>query len=167
MLSRHCRLCCQTVVSSCSYVVFRGLSPKPCLDWLRDLYAVRYCTVHICRMRINDEGNCVEREETLALNNLITLRLFKPSRTAYSKTGSVFEARLRVMGLFSLGKREIMRWDKGGFLAPERINSQGELSNLSIPCCGWEEIMYSRKGEFLSDRILGWKNAILTVFEWS
>jgi len=51
----------------------------------------------------------VEREENLALNNLVTLRLFKPWRTAHSKIGNVFEARLWVMGLFSLEKREIMR----------------------------------------------------------
>lgn len=49
------------------------------------------------------------------------------------------------MGLFSRGKKEIMGWDKGGFLTPGRINSQWELFSLSIPCCGWKGIMCNKK----------------------
>lgn len=116
--------------------------PSSSLSWLRELHAVPPCTVHICQVWINDEGNCVEK---LTLNHFITLRLFKPWRTAHSGVGNVFEARLWVMGLFSWGKKEIMRWDKGGFLTPGRINSQCELFSLSIPCCGWKVIMCSKK----------------------
>lgn len=49
-----------------------------------------------------------EKKE-LAINNLLTLRLFKLLRRACSNIGNVFEARLWMLGLFSLRKREVWR----------------------------------------------------------
>lgn len=49
-----------------------------------------------------------EKKE-LAMNNLLTLRLFKLLRRACSNIGNVFEARLWMLGLSSLRKREVWR----------------------------------------------------------
>lgn len=49
------------------------------------------------------------KRKELAINNFLTLRLFKLWRGAGSNIGDVLEARLWVLGLFSLRKREILR----------------------------------------------------------
>lgn len=49
------------------------------------------------------------KRKELAVNNFLTLRLFKLWRGACSNIGDVLEARLWMLGLFSLRKREILR----------------------------------------------------------
>lgn len=75
--------------------------PSFSLCWLGDLDVVLAAQRTSTECELMTGGN-VWREK-LTVNNLITLRLFKACR----KIGNVFEVRLWVMGLFSLGKREI------------------------------------------------------------